>query len=146
MQCAKCAKKLGGFLGEIGLTVVLEGEEQLVCEDCYEMLKKSYGTKKTCEDCFYFNEGDCTRLDMELTRTQIGINDYFVQAEECTNFITQKEYEKKALRGETVNEEKKVKTTEIIREKVVIVKVRCPYCGKLYDETLDVCPHCSGKR
>jgi hypothetical protein len=33
---------------------------------------------------------------------------------------------------------------EIIREKEVIVKVRCPYCHKLYDETLDKCPHCGG--
>jgi len=35
---------------------------------------------------------------------------------------------------------------EIIREKEVIVKVRCPYCSHLYDETLDRCPHCGGRR
>ncbi len=28
---------------------------------------------------------------------------------------------------------------EIIKE---IVKIRCRYCGKLYDERLDGCPHC----
>jgi len=33
---------------------------------------------------------------------------------------------------------------EVVKEKEVIVKVRCPYCHKLYDETLDVCPHCGG--
>jgi len=33
--------------------------------------------------------------------------------------------------------------TIIIRE---IVKVRCPYCGGLYDEVKDRCPYCSGKR
>ena len=33
--------------------------------------------------------------------------------------------------------------TIIIRE---IVKVRCPYCGGLYDEIKDRCPYCSGKR
>lgn len=38
------------------------------------------------------------------------------------------------------------KEKEIIREKVVIVKIRCPYCRKLYDETLDKCPHCGGHR
>jgi hypothetical protein len=33
---------------------------------------------------------------------------------------------------------------EIIKEKEVIVKVRCSYCHKLYDETLDKCPNCGG--
>lgn len=33
---------------------------------------------------------------------------------------------------------------EIIKEKEVIVKVRCSYCHHLYDETLDKCPHCGG--
>ena len=37
-----------------------------------------------------------------------------------------------------------VREKEIIRE--VIYKVKCPYCGKLYNEVLDVCPHCGGKR
>ncbi len=35
---------------------------------------------------------------------------------------------------------------EIIREKEVIVKVRCAYCNGLYDETLDACPSCGAKR
>ncbi len=36
-----------------------------------------------------------------------------------------------------------IKEKEIIRE---IVKIRCPYCGDLYDEKLDKCPHCGGKK
>jgi hypothetical protein len=35
---------------------------------------------------------------------------------------------------------------EIVKEKTVIVKVRCPYCAFLYDEALDKCLHCGGKR
>lgn len=35
---------------------------------------------------------------------------------------------------------------EVIREKEVIVKTRCPYCKKLYDETENQCPNCSGSR
>jgi hypothetical protein len=31
---------------------------------------------------------------------------------------------------------------EIIHE---VVKIRCPYCKGLYDETLDTCPHCGAK-
>jgi hypothetical protein len=34
---------------------------------------------------------------------------------------------------------------EEITKKEVIVKVRCNYCGTLYDETLDKCPHCGAK-
>lgn len=33
----------------------------------------------------------------------------------------------------------------IVQEKV-LVKIRCPYCGGLYDETLDKCPNCGGTR
>ena len=33
--------------------------------------------------------------------------------------------------------------TIVIRE---IVKIRCPYCGGLYNEVKDRCPNCSGKR
>ena len=33
----------------------------------------------------------------------------------------------------------------VVRE-VVTVKVRCSYCGTLYDETLDRCPNCGAKR
>jgi flagellar basal body-associated protein FliL len=36
-----------------------------------------------------------------------------------------------------------VSQREIIRE---IVKIRCSYCGNLYDETQDKCPYCGAKR
>ena len=45
-----------------------------------------------------------------------------------------------------VAEEEKVHEKEVIKEKEVIVKVRCTYCNKLYDETLNICPHCGGNR
>jgi len=38
------------------------------------------------------------------------------------------------------------KEKEIVREKEVIVKIRCPYCHRVYDETLDTCPHCGASR
>jgi rubrerythrin len=51
----------------------------------------------------------------------------------------------KSLTGTTeITEEEAATTKEIIREKTVIVKVRCPYCANLYDEALDKCPHCGG--
>jgi hypothetical protein len=38
------------------------------------------------------------------------------------------------------------KEKEIVREKEVIVKIRCQYCHNLFDETFDRCPHCNAKR
>jgi len=72
----------------------------------------------------------------------------FCSREKCIHYIKKRYYEEKALRGETTSKDEKERSgeTHIIREKIVIVKVRCPYCSKLYDETLDVCPHCRGKR
>jgi hypothetical protein len=43
-------------------------------------------------------------------------------------------------------EESGIREKEIIREKEVIIKVRCAYCQNTYDETLDKCPHCGAKR
>jgi hypothetical protein len=40
---------------------------------------------------------------------------------------------------------KRIPEKEIIKEKEVIVKVRCSYCNRLYDETLDKCPNCGGQ-
>jgi len=36
-----------------------------------------------------------------------------------------------------------IKEREIIKE---IVKIRCPYCNDLYNETEDKCPNCGGKK
>jgi hypothetical protein len=36
-------------------------------------------------------------------------------------------------------------SVEVILQKEV-VKIRCPYCGKLYDEHLSTCPHCGASR
>jgi len=45
-----------------------------------------------------------------------------------------------------VEEEKRVREKEIIKEREVIVKIRCPHCRNTYDETLDRCPHCNAPR
>jgi len=37
-------------------------------------------------------------------------------------------------------------TKEDIREVQVIVKVRCPYCTMMYNETFDKCPQCGAPR
>ena len=41
---------------------------------------------------------------------------------------------------------RQVREREIIREKEVIVKAKCSYCHRWYNETLGECPHCGAKR
>jgi rubrerythrin len=45
--------------------------------------------------------------------------------------------------GRTPEAQPTIKEREIIRE---IVKIRCSYCGNLYEEKEDKCPHCGGKK
>jgi rubrerythrin len=54
-----------------------------------------------------------------------------------------------AIKNRKLKDEQKTQTSssqlsirEIIKEKEVIVKIRCPYCRTLYDETKDKCPTC----
>jgi len=35
---------------------------------------------------------------------------------------------------------------EVMSERRVVVKVRCGYCGNIYDSTLDRCPFCGANR
>jgi hypothetical protein len=37
-------------------------------------------------------------------------------------------------------------TKEIIKEKEIITKVRCPYCHRSFDETLEICPNCGATK
>ncbi len=38
------------------------------------------------------------------------------------------------------------KEKEVIRETQIIIKIRCPYCDRPYDEALDACPNCGAKQ
>jgi len=64
-----------------------------------------------------------------------------VKTAEWKNTFKQAETEQEHLGTQQPTRER-----EIIREKEVIVKIRCPYCRGTYDETLDECPHCGAKR
>ena len=121
MQCARCGKKLGGFLRESGTTLLLEDGIKTFCEQCYWQIRKEYDSRKTCDDCVYLKGDFCNKIKLLLTPVTIGINDYFVQAEECVHYITREEYEKKAIKGEIAaqKKEERTKEKEIIREKEI---------------------------
>jgi len=52
-------------------------------------------------------------------------------------------FSRRGVFATTSDAQQPVVEREIIHE---IVKVRCPYCGNLYDETEDKCPHCGGTK
>lgn len=59
---------------------------------------------------------------------------------------------RKTLPRPTPTPKKQVKKEKDVEGKVMIirereiVKIRCPYCHALYDESHDKCPHCGAKR
>lgn len=98
------------------------------------------------------------------TKTEVSIKWFFPSVEHLESWGVKKEMkgweeeerhkierlfeELKSRIGATdISPEKEEKTVrEIIKEKEVLVKIRCSYCHNLYDETLDKCPHCGAKR
>jgi ribosome-binding protein aMBF1 (putative translation factor) len=148
MLCANCGQeKNKGNLFD----VQLKGTQALVCADCYSKVREGYRHLKKCEDCGFWKDEFCKKLKTPLAPdTVIGYTDFFAQAESCEHYITAEEYRKSRTRKAVKDEDKEgkkqaVNEREVIREKVVIVKIRCSYCRNLYDETLDKCPHCGAK-
>jgi hypothetical protein len=101
-------------------------------------------------------------LEDKQSYTQVSIKWFYPSAEFLQSWGVKKEMraweEEEKYKTERLFEELKsrigateiqpsiLKEKELIKEKEVIVKIRCPYCHNLYDETLDKCPHCGAKR
>jgi len=135
-ECSDCRKSFSGS----GLSVNINGNEEMYCANCYWKVQKEYEKKKTCEDCVYFKEEVCEKTGRRLAPAIIGFNSYFVEAENCGNLTEE-------ANADSVDLEVPSGTIfkEVIRETKVIVKVRCSYCKNLYNETLDKCPHCGAR-
>jgi hypothetical protein len=53
---------------------------------------------------------------------------------------------RKIIRGESSKQQSNREFTHTItKEKEIIIKIRCRYCGNTYEETLDKCPQCGGR-
>jgi rRNA maturation protein Nop10 len=72
-------------------TAKISGEERTYCADCYWKLEKEYKGKRNCEECSYFSEEQCKRLGKRLEAVTVGYNTYFVEAEGCGDFSTDKD-------------------------------------------------------
>jgi predicted Zn-ribbon and HTH transcriptional regulator len=79
-----------------------------------------------------------------------AVGTYFLFREEIEREQETEELSEAEVAEEKVKEEAPVQAQtqtvkEVYREKEIlreIVKIRCRYCGRLYEERLDRCPHC----
>jgi DNA-binding transcriptional MerR regulator len=79
-------------------TAKIGGKERTYCADCYWKIEKEYKSKKNCEDCSYFSKDRCKKNAQHLEPVTIGYNTYFVQAEKCSDFSTDKEIALKEIK------------------------------------------------
>ena len=86
-KCYGCGKSSKGGMP----TVKIEGEERSYCADCYWKVQKEYKGKKNCEDCSYFSAEKCKKRNKKLEPVTVGYLTYFVQAEDCGNYSTDKD-------------------------------------------------------
>lgn len=102
----------------------------------------------TCFDCKAKWEVDWKGEDFLVQYVKLVDLDTNKEGEEhLLNELSLNFWRKMALRKQRAGPRKEqAREKEIIREKEVIVKIRCPYCHKLYDETLDKCPNCGASR
>jgi hypothetical protein len=86
-KCYSCGKESRGGMP----TAKIEGEQRSYCADCYWKVEKEYKAKQSCEDCSYFTEEQCKKTGKNLEPAIVGYGTYYVKAEGCKNFSTDKE-------------------------------------------------------
>jgi hypothetical protein len=147
-ECCGCKKSFSGS----ALIVSLNGEQKTYCADCLWKLRKEYDKKKTCEDCGYIDEESCKKTGKTLMPAKVGFNTYFVEAETCKDYSTEKKAE--------FAKKKDIQLTQTQKETAVLVKTLsrkgqtltyyCCHCGapiKIGAKTPEIqktCPRCRG--
>jgi NAD-dependent SIR2 family protein deacetylase len=86
-KCYNCGKVSSGSMP----TVKIGRQERSYCADCYWRIEKEYKGKKNCEECSYFSNEKCKKKGKPLEPVTVGYSTYFVQAEKCGDFSTDKE-------------------------------------------------------
>jgi hypothetical protein len=150
-QCFSCSKSFGGS----GLLVTLNGEKRTYCAECLWTLRKEYDQKKTCETCGYFDADSCGKTSTSLEPVKIGINTYFVQAEKCKDYTTEKIETHKTSQNKKKEKEAtspNVSANDLVKklaEKGQTITYYCCHCGtplKIGAKSLEIkktCPRCN---
>ena len=152
-KCSACGKTSRGDMP----VAKINGEERIYCADCFWKLEKEYKSKKNCEECSHFSKDACKKKDVPLEAVTIGYSTYFVQAENCGWFNTDKqvaideirklelagryedaaaEYERLGMPDESVQARKKIVPIDVNAQVKALVKqgktvtFYCPHCGE----------------
>ena len=148
-ECSGCKKSFSGS----GLVVTAtNGEQKAYCADCFWVLRKEYDKKKTCEDCGHFEEDSCKKTGAALVPVKAGFNTYFVKAETCADYSTEKK--------ENPDKKKEKELTQMQKEASALAKnlshkgqtltYYCCHCGAPLKigarapEIQKTCPRCKG--
>ena len=86
-KCYGCGKESKGNMP----TARIDGDERSYCADCYWKVEKEYKGLRNCEECSYFCEETCKKRGKKLDAVVVGYNTYFVEAEKCGDFSTDRE-------------------------------------------------------
>lgn len=117
----------------LSITVVSGGTDTLTCKDCDCMWHLNIGL-------FGFKRAELdvqgkNGLGSELVGRRLKGKEIKKLAQEARKNPINFDNE--------IGDKKQTDKTIIVKE---IVKIRCPYCKALYDESKDRCPHCNGSR
>jgi hypothetical protein len=144
-HCEKCGKKLSFWKGQQDFAL----QHNFMCQDCWSSNEfKKTEANNVCINCAYsvrrlveVEKASVTNVFAALTglpeeyetleqwsciKFGFDLTGRLNLAEECTSFITVKEYERKCLRGELDSD-----------------LVTCQYCQARYDRVKQIrCPNC----
>jgi DNA-directed RNA polymerase subunit RPC12/RpoP len=138
-KCSVCGKEVRNPLFQrvndpkayMIVTKYTTGEKQYLCRNCVQ--KEILDKQGTCPHC---------NKPMIFGKDAFGpytVYDAFQQ------YVDNKWYHKLCLKHMSILAQQHPAIEKTIT-KEVIVKVRCQYCNSVFDETLDKCPYCGGKR
>jgi predicted Rdx family selenoprotein len=148
-ECSGCKKSFSGS----GLVVTsTNGEQKSYCADCFWVLRKEYDKKKTCEDCGFFDEESCKKAKVALAPVKAGFNTYFVQAETCKDYTTEKKAnpDKKKEKELTPTQKEAIALAKNLSQKGQSLTYYCCHCGAPLKigarapEIQKTCPRCKG--
>jgi hypothetical protein len=124
-ECYGCKKSFSGK----GLVVSINNEERTYCADCLWKLQKEYSQKKSCEDCGHFDDESCEKRGKPLVPVKAGFNTYFVQAETCKDFSTDKKDNAKKKNELTEEQKEAAALVKKLTEKGQTLTLYCCHCG-----------------
>ncbi len=140
--CARCGKEFGFFSTQFNSETVYDTEFHCNLTLNAKYPSNPYRKKKLCGECY---KAVYENSDLPEAENLVRAGRYEDAAKKY-ELLGMWDKAGDCRRMANPSHDEKIVTKEIIKEKQVIVKIRCPYCKNLYEETLDKCPHCGARQ